>query len=76
MNSNVIQMPTQKPRTNWRRWARNILFPPAPKAAFTGLTQAEIDGRAADWHEQSESNNARLARILARDEREARELRR
>lgn len=35
----------------------------AMKATASGLTQADIDGREADWAEKSESVNAQVARL-------------
>lgn len=52
---------------DFRAEARRILaayWKRKEKATDNRLSQAQIDGRDVDWHKDSETTNAKLARIL------------
>lgn len=54
-----------KPRTDFRALARQLLRQHRAKKEAEGkMRQQDIDGRAADWYEGSETTNGRMAKLL------------
>lgn len=68
-SSNIIHLPLL-PSSPHRRNARKILEMYYKKKAReaeqarVGLTQEQIDGRGPNWEKESDSTNAKMARIM------------